>query len=48
LEARACGLTSNKNASLFLAEPRKQTAGLETLSSPLPDRPVAEISGFKH
>jgi glutamate decarboxylase len=35
-------------ASLFLAGLRKQTAALESLTSPLPDRPVAEISAFKH
>jgi glutamate decarboxylase len=35
-------------ASLFLAALRKQTAALESLASPLPDRPPAETSGFKH
>jgi len=35
-------------ASLFLTALRKQTAALESLTSPLPDRPLAETSGFKH
>ena len=35
-------------ADLFLAALRKQTAALEGLTSPLPGRPVEEISSFKH
>ncbi len=39
---------SHDMADLFLAALRKQTAALEGLTSPLPGRPVEEISSFKH
>ena len=39
---------SRDMADLFLASVRKQTASLEALKSPLPDRLPAETAGFKH
>jgi hypothetical protein len=35
-------------ADLFIEALRKQTAALERLKAPLPDRPLEEIAGFKH
>jgi glutamate decarboxylase len=35
-------------ADLFLAALRKQTASLEALQAPLPERRLEEVSGFKH
>jgi hypothetical protein len=35
-------------ADLFLDGLRKQTKSLQTLTTPLPQRPVEEVSGFKH
>ena len=39
---------SRDMADLFLASVRKQTASLEALKSPLPDRLPEETAGFKH
>jgi glutamate decarboxylase len=39
---------SRDMADLFLAALRKQTASLEALTSPLPQRPLEEVAGFKH
>jgi len=41
------GLTHDM-ADLFLADVRKQTAVLESLAAPLPDRADADRGGFKH
>jgi glutamate decarboxylase len=41
------GLTHDM-ADLFLADVRKQTAALESLSAPLPARPGEDRGGFKH
>jgi glutamate decarboxylase len=35
-------------ADLFLAALRKQTASLQALDTPLPQRPPEEVAGFKH
>jgi len=39
---------SRDMADLFIDGLRKQTEGLERLTSPLPDRPVEEVAAFKH
>jgi glutamate decarboxylase len=39
---------SHDMADLFLAALRKQTDALESLTEPLPARPVEEVSSFKH
>ena len=39
---------SRDMADLFLDAVRKQTASLEALTSPLPDRAPEEVSTFKH
>ena len=39
---------SSDMADLFLDDVRKQTAALEALKTPLPDRSVEESSGFRH
>jgi glutamate decarboxylase len=39
---------SRDMADLFIEALRKQTAALERLKAPLPDRPLEEIAGFKH
>ena len=39
---------SRDMGDLFVEALRKQTIGLEHLSSPLPHRPIEEVAGFKH
>ena len=39
---------SHDMADLFLTAVRKQTASLEALSAPLPQRSEEEVSSFKH
>ncbi|MGZ4194046.1 MAG: glutamate decarboxylase, partial [Solirubrobacteraceae bacterium] len=39
---------SHDMADLFLGALRKQTAALQSLTAPLPGRPLEEVSGFKH
>jgi glutamate decarboxylase len=39
---------SHDMADLFLAALRKQTAALEAVTEPLPQRPVEDVASFKH